>query len=357
MIKNIVLICPKITNSDGIGRHAISLIEGLSNKNINLKIITTKQDSFFYKVQEFCIKYYMRNIYDLFFCIFADFLLITKYRNFHSVSPSVITGLLTSQVHFSSCHIHCLKELNTLWKLLDPRNLSYVIQEYIQYKFCNKAIFISNLQKKQFQKYYGKRVGQSNVLHPVLSKKNFNKNFNDCTYGENYTKHQNKRILFLGYHFRLKGLGISIKTVNLLEDFKLDIIGEDSKFDIDKYEINNNILFMGKKDFMSIDWSKYSFFIFPSKTDAYAFVVQEALRNGLIPIISSETGASEILLEYNLNNIVKHLSNNNEDEIAEIYSKKILNIMNNFGEHPKDIKAQKIFNHDSYIKEVIQLLE
>ena len=291
--RTVLLICSKVTNSDGVGRLAISLRTCFIDAGYRVELLTAKEKSIVGNIQTICRKYWMSHLFDIIFMIVSEMLRVTLYRSHITVSPSVICAFGTDQIHFSSCHLHSLLVANERWKLfISPRNLTYVLIEYYQYKFCKHAIFISHQEKYQFEMYYGERLRVASVIHPVLSNVAFKEGHVDQLFGSNFFERKVNRCLFIGYNFRIKGLRIAQMALRNT-DFTLDVIGQDKK-----YKNNcesSNVSFLGSLSFDEIDWSSYGFFIFPSHSDAYGFVIQEAVRNGLIPICSSQAGASEVL--------------------------------------------------------------
>jgi hypothetical protein len=357
--KKILVICSRISNSDGVGRIALSIIDVLKKNNLDVKVFTIDKNSFIGKLQELCIKFYLRNIFDLIFCFFVDILLLTKYRSYLSISPSVITGLLTRQTHFSSCHLHSLLMIKESWKLLDPRNLYYVIHEAIHYKFCKQAIFISEQERQQFYKYYGSRKNLSKVVYPVLSSINFKTGHVDKNFGQNLNYHSKKNILFIGYNFRMKGLDIAIETVRNDSSYNLDIIGSDKRYKQQMPNENANVTFLGNYNFKDIKWSNYSFFLFPSYSDAYALVAQEATRNGLIPIVSSQTGASEVFIDNKLEHCVVQQKQNNNENISMDYLSRLRFFYETFTKkqiRKYEFNSRELYNHEDYGDKLIKIL-
>ena len=61
--KKILLICSKISNSDGIGRHALALSEQFRAAGCEVSFFTIIHGSFLDKCQQFFSKFYMRHIF------------------------------------------------------------------------------------------------------------------------------------------------------------------------------------------------------------------------------------------------------------------------------------------------------
>ena len=357
--RSVLLICSKVTNSDGVGRLAISLRACFTDAGYSVELLTAEEKSIIGKVQTICRKYWMSHLFDIMFMIVSEILRVTFYRSYITVSPSVVCAFGTDQIHFSSCHLHSLLVANERWKLFfSPRNLSYVLIEYCQYKFCKHAIFISHQEKCQFEMYYGQRSRLATVIHPVLSEIAFKKGHVDQLFGSNFFEKKINRCLFIGYNFRIKGLSIAQMALRNT-DYILDIIGQDKRYKNDCESTNES--FLGSIIFDEIDWSSYGFFIFPSHSDAYAFVVQEAVRNGLIPICSSQAGASEVLYNSGLTEcVIKQNTPVMPAEFPEIASSYALCLSrwNKLSQRPKnyDVSTSDIYSTADYSTRILGAL-
>lgn len=358
--KEILLVCSKITNSDGIGRHALSLSEQFARAGFNVLHFTVKPGSKGDSLQRFCTRFYMRHIFDFGFMLAATWALRFRYSSHCSVSPSVICGLGTDQIHFSSCHLHSLTVAGERWKLaISPRNLFYVVAEFYQYKRCKRAVFISKQQADQFSGYYGVRKKEYSILPPVLNAVNFGSDHVDQDFGHNYFKNSKRKCLFIGYNFRLKGLAIAQAAISHVEG-ELDIIGSDARYKPVKLEAGV-FRFLGSLQFFDINWSEYGFFIFPSHSDSYAFVIQEAVRNGLIPICSSQAGGSEVLADGDFDACVieqkPEVKKEDFESIARDYSSAI-NRWWALGDQPTElqINSARIYDEVKYINNVVDNL-
>lgn len=358
--KKILLICSKISNSDGIGRHALALSEQFRGSGCEVVFFTIIQGSFLDKCQHFFSKFYMRHIFDLVFMLVASCVRKVFYRSYLSVSPSVICAIGTNQIHFSSCHLHSLLVANERWKLyLSPRNIFYVLVEYYQYKRCKQAIFISRQQRDQFRDYYGIRRHPSYVIPPVLNSINFPKSHTNQNFGCNFFDKKIRRFLFIGYNFRLKGLEIAQSSISSVCG-ELDIVGDDRRYK--PPDTTRGIhRFLGSMQFKDIVWSDYGFLIFPTHSDSYAFVIQEAVRNGLIPICSSQAGGSEVLSDLGFSNcVIKQEPKVVPEKISAIamdYSNAIHRwwAMDTKSEL-FNLNSSKIYDEESYMEDVLQAL-
>lgn len=117
---------------------------------------------------------------------------------------------------------------------------------------------------------------------------------------------ENNKILFIGYIDNRKGLDILIEAfikINSFSDYNkyiLDIIGTGEKLDFykNKYSMYDNIIFHGYKDglekFIFINNSK--FFVLPSYSDPWGWVVNEATSLKVPTIVSDAVMAKEILI-------------------------------------------------------------
>ncbi|CAC9519906.1 glycosyltransferase [Bathymodiolus azoricus thioautotrophic gill symbiont] len=114
-----------------------------------------------------------------------------------------------------------------------------------------------------------------------------------------------KRFLFIGRLSKVKNLEFLINIFNDLKDYKLTIIGtgEDEKYL--KSIANKNIVFLGtieNKDIKN-EFKENDIFIFPSISEPWGLVVEEALYFGLPVIVSENCGASE-LIENSMNGYI-----------------------------------------------------
>ncbi len=358
--QKILLVCSKISNSDGIGRHALALSEQFRRAGFEVSHLTIKPGSYLDKVQQFCSRFFLRHIFDLGFMLVASCFTKLYYCSYRSVSPSVICGLGTNQIHFSSCHLHSLSVAGERWKLyFSPRNLFYVAAELYQYKRCKQAIFISRQQAEQFKDYYGHRKRPSFVLPPVLNSINFRADHSNQDFGYNFFNKKRKKFLFSGYNFRLKGLRIAQLAISNING-ELDIVGNDAKYK--PLEVKNGIhRFLGPMKFSDINWSEYGFFIFPTHSDSYAFVIQEAVRNGLIPICSSQAGGSEVLADYGFSECVieqkPKVMEIDFESIALEYSSAI-NRWLTMDQQSRtfNVSSSQIYNEDVYNKYLVDAL-
>lgn len=358
--RKILLICSKISNSDGVGRHALALSEQFRGAGCEVSFLTIIHGSFLDKCQQFFSKFYMRHIFDLAFMLVSSCVSKVYYRSYLSVSPSVICAFGTNQIHFSSCHLHSLIVANERWKLyLSPRNLFYVIVEYYQYKRCKQAIFISRQQRDQFRDYYGIRRHPSYVFPPVLNSINFPKRHINQNFGRNFFDKKIRRFLFIGYNFRLKGLEIAQSSISSVCG-ELDIVGDDPRYK--PSDTTRGIhRFLGSMQFKDIVWSDYGFLIFPTHSDSYAFVIQEAVRNGLIPICSSQAGGAEVLSDLGFADCVigqePKVVREKFSSIATDYSKAIYRwwAMDAKSE-VFNINSSQIYDEELYTKNVLRAL-
>lgn len=355
---NIAIICPKISRSDGIGRIANSIIDLLTARGITVKVLTVNPYGFWGRIQRFSYRYQLGFLFDLGFVFFSSVQLKTRYRDYKSIAPSHLCPISTDQIHFTSCNFHSLKVSGGLWKLfLSPSNLVYTFIEFILYKNCNQAIFISEQQFDQYKTYYGNRKKESKVIYPVLSDGCFPGLTHDYYFGENLFKKGCSKALFIGYDFRMKGLDIARKAAEHA-NLALDVVGVDGRYD--KGSVLESERFLGAIEFPAIDWSGYGFLLFPSHSDAYALVVQEAFRNGLIPICSSQAGGSEVLVDVGLSDCVvsqpakKDVSS--EQFLSVLYSDCCLDYRNKGIFDSTDFLSSKIYNQDEYISDVLLTL-
>jgi glycosyltransferase involved in cell wall biosynthesis len=110
-------------------------------------------------------------------------------------------------------------------------------------------------------------------------------------------------ILYLGRMTRIKGVEALMQVSHLLDpnDFSIQLVGQSSPKVAD-YIINNS-----KKEVLALHinptpsevssfYQKSHVFVLPSFNEGFSIASLEAMSHGLIPILSTNTGVSEILL-------------------------------------------------------------
>ena len=101
-----------------------------------------------------------------------------------------------------------------------------------------------------------------------------------------------KKILFIGNEVKEKGFLKLIKAMELLSDFELFLVGDCYKAINDIRD--NSIHIEGRVTSLKRYFDKCTYYVHPADFDPCPVSVFEAMHAGLIPVISKDTGQSEI---------------------------------------------------------------
>lgn len=281
--KKIIIAAPTYSENTGIGRHTITLKNiYFHNNKKKVSILSFSNFKLLQYLYELLSKIRLSFLMDFIFIIYI--FLYKLFSNNYLISSSCVCPPNIDEVHFSSCHLNSFIELKSKHKILFPHNLFYIFLEIINFSLCKKKIFLSEIEKERFLSLYSfiPHFKKFNVFKPILSP--------DLVSKKSQLKKNNNlnKFLTIGYQFKVKGIDLLLDLFKNFNDYNLTIIG------LKKFSTGyDNIHYLGKMKYQDIDWQSYRFFIFPSNTDSYGFVVQEAVINGLIPIVSSMAGVSE----------------------------------------------------------------
>ena len=230
---------------------------------------------------------------------------------------------------------------------------SYIKKKFykILAKKLDGAFLISKMLKKGFREYNKKAIIRY-VYTPVKNKKYF----------KIKPDFKNKGILCIGIKSRhRKGTKISVKIAQNLKE-EVYILGSywKTKEIYNKYKKINNIHFPGfvnPEQYMK----KSLFFLHPSRFDAGATAVIEAMAAGLIPIVSYKTGNKDIVNEINPSlvihsfNYLEYLNTIEEMKTLSVYELKKISIKcKKIAEKYNEKKSSKVFKQKfkSMIQEI-----
>ena len=332
-MNSITIYVPTFDSDSGIGRHALTL-KSMFNKRGYDVFFFSFSGSWFENVYTVFVKLRLRPLVDTCFILCATIHDLCFPRRM-SIAPSQIGPLTCGQMHFSSCHLHSLLAMHEIWKLfISFTNFFYVLVELLQYKFTPNKVFLSDLQKAQFFKYYGtpRKYVMFNsdvaVLRPVLDSEilRSEKPFPSVRDIEN----EALKIIFIGYNHRIKGLGIALKAVDLLakeRHVELHVYGSDKKFQRQSSHLSGRVFFHGNVPFTDVPFYKFQYLIFPTWSDSFAFVIQECTFHGVFAIMSSQAGCSEFFRLAHLDAQIVEQSDKqcDEDFYASQYYRRVLN--------------------------------
>lgn len=174
-------------------------------------------------------------------------------------------------------------------------------QENYEFNYCSKIIVASNFAKRTFlNKNYYKNVYVNNIITNLdenISIKNFDNKIN---------------LIYVGDFSLWKGLHRMLFSLSDQTEFDINInlVGGKLKDHIlyqrINTKLNNNkklkIIEHGKlkKKELAKLYKKMNLMVFPSLSDGYGIVVNEAISNGIPVICSIYSGANDLIKKYNL---------------------------------------------------------
>lgn len=285
--KKYLLVSNSFDETTGIGRHTTSFYNFLKDKKIQQKKLTIKNYPFIAKIKN-------RFLQNLLFFI-ASTITIKDKQNYLKVSFSAIAPLNCDVVQFSSCHLYSLRYVGKLFflKILMPQNAFYVLLEYLHYKNTGSInSFLSEVEVQRFRKVYGGTAAKCKVTYPRIHKKLLP--IKKKAKFEISNQHK-INVVFIAYNPILKGFKVLENLAKMDSRFNIFVIGSE-RLKTDQ----KNIINLGKISIKEVDFTKFDLFIYPSKLDSYAFVLEECTRMRLIPFFSREVGCGEIFEYKNL---------------------------------------------------------
>ncbi|MBI4834255.1 MAG: glycosyltransferase family 4 protein [Planctomycetes bacterium] len=169
-----------------------------------------------------------------------------------------------------------------------------------------KVICISNLVKREIQRYYNVPEYDITVIYNGIDPERFTPD-NRTKYRDSIRKELNitekdLMALFVGSGFERKGLRYAIEGIARVDKeipIKLVVIGNGAtgkyKFLADIKGIGDKVIFAGTKSNIEQYYAASDIFIFPSLYDAFGTAVLEAMASGLPSLVSNQSGASEVV--------------------------------------------------------------
>jgi len=215
-----------------------------------------------------------------------------------------------------SCHAESLvvlrRERAGFWgklkkSILNPLHaLLLLIERYSIYK-AKKVIAVSNLVKREIVAHYGVAESKVLVIHNGVNPDEFNpKNprLNGARIRALYgLAAGDKVIIFPAHEFERKGLRTLIEALRVIGDKKLRVLvageGDPGLFTglIKKYGLADNFIFTGKVSDIENYYLASDMLVFPTSYEPFGLVVTEAMAVGLPAIVSTEAGASELIID------------------------------------------------------------
>ena len=135
--------------------------------------------------------------------------------------------------------------------------------------------------------------------------------------------------LFVGKGYRMKGLDILFKACRLLKsygaEFELNVVGLEKKpilaAALMRYKIEDRVNFLGYVSDVSRVFDRCYAIVTPSRLESFGMAPLQAMRHGLVPIVSRVSGIAEVL-ESGVNGLI--LENHLEPEELAFQMKRLL---------------------------------
>lgn len=350
----------------GATKAMLNTISGLKNTNINPIIISPNKNGF---VSKYCLDNNIDFIYIKYFELgyaFNDFnfkkliklvllpILFLLNRLFNYIGNKKISKIVDFKkvlcIHTNTNrddfglyiakknnikHVLHLREFDT-----DFFKLKYLKNNVYNYFNKNTDIFIAVSEAlKQYYSNKGIESDKIEVVYDGIDVKNIQK--------KKLVEHDRFKIVMLSNITENKGQIQLIEAINLLdEDIKkmvlVDFYGTGSadyilylKKIVYKYNLNNQIKFLGYQKNVYDVLKKYDIGITASKIEGFGLVTIEYMAAGLCTIVS-DTGANTEIIDDNINGLVYHYNDCND------LKEKILLIINNESLSKKIVNNAKI---------------
>lgn len=172
-------------------------------------------------------------------------------------------------------------------------------------KRYKKVIAISELIKRYVMELCGVPAKDIDVIHHGVNLKEFDPAMR-AVHREAVRKDIGAAdddivVIFVGKEFRRKGLQYVFEAMRALNDRRVKLLvigdGEIAQFKgmAQKAGIADRVVFAGHSSNVAPYYAASDMFVFPSTFDAFGMVVLEAMASAVPPVVSSSTGASELI--------------------------------------------------------------
>lgn len=340
----IAFITRHYNKSGGISRYVTELAERFAIDN-EVHIFTAswkdvKNDKIiFHKIPILCSeilknwkKYAWNNVFEI-----VSFMLNSyniKYNEFDIVhSQGDYLGKMDLYTAHS-CHLAWLdivrnRNLNLLEKIkkssFNPLHYFILKTERHSFKKSKRIISISQITKREIINYYGISNGKISYIPNGVDTEMFNpknKNIYRKEIRDRYfLKEKDFVLIFPAHEFKRKGLYQIIEALKILEkdNVYLLVVGRDDPTPFLKLiynsQLKNKIIFTGETSNIAMYYAACDALVFPTSYEPFGLVILEAMSTGLPVIVSSETGASELIKDRDNGLLLKN--NKNIEELAE----------------------------------------
>ncbi len=270
-----------------------------------------------------------------------DFIIVNGYNNY----PFILTFLFNL---FSLNKRYIATESDTQLVIPNSFEKRFIKWLYLSFIFRNKYVLGfagGNYSHKELFRYYGMGENRIFLMPMIVDNSSFSKN----EIKENIPF----RFLFVGRFIKTKNIDklvqLFVKHFSEL-NAELHIVGDGELFKqyITRFSYPN-VKFLGKVfgDDLVKQYNSSSVFVFPSTSEAWGLVVNEAMSAGLPVVLREEVGAANDLILNNETGMIASTFDNFSEHMLTLYHNKEMRLK--YSDNAKKFMREK-WNYDLYNK-------
>lgn len=215
-------------------------------------------------------------------------------------------------------HNHTLNRLSNVglgWEQLVNKTKTNFVDKYqtrmlFDRRLCNESqcrVFVSSTEQDEYyQEFkldpdapYVIAYPGSTIDDSIAS----DENEDDLNALSEYERVDSFPFMFVGKGYRMKGLDVLFKACRILKkegvDFVLNVVGLDKKpilkASLLRHKIEDRVNFKGYVENMDGVYNQSYAIVTPSRLESFGMAPLQAMRHGLVPIVSRVSGISEVL--------------------------------------------------------------
>ncbi len=252
--------------------------------------------------------------------------------------------------------------------ILNPFHLVLLFLEKRLFKRRNLKAIIANsrMVKENIVKHYNVSENRIHVIYNGVDPRFFDhSDLNELRTKQRETlgiDDETYLLLFAGSGFERKGLLYLIEAVAKLKErninVKLMVVGkgktEKYKNASARYNVNDNILFLGPQKDIKGYYAACDLFVLPTLYDPFSNATLEAMACGKPVVTSRFNGASEVVKKEEMGSLIEEPKD--PDEIARKIEEALLNHKKNAYKYKKGNFAEK-YSIEKTVKEYLQILQ
>ncbi|HHT9106129.1 MAG TPA: glycosyltransferase family 4 protein [Candidatus Wujingus californicus] len=257
--------------------------------------------------------------------------------------------------------------LGRIFMCLNPRHFSILLLERLIFKkrLYRQVTCISEQCKEEIVQHYGLSVNDIEIIYNCIDTEIFTPQ-NKLKYRTSTRVKYNIEddailLIFVGSGFKRKGLRHIIDTLSLIDrgkNMKLLIAGNGNVRFYQRLAkekgVSDRIIFAGVSREIHEIYAAGDIFVFPSEYDAFGTACLEAMASGLPVIVSSASGASEIISHGKDGFVINHPINSVEiaNFINILLEKEVREQMGNAARH-----TSEIYSIDANVKRILRIYQ